>query len=131
MSNSNNDDTISQRHPLFDSMMVDLFRDPATPAEAAKQLAAIRHALLSVMQDLAVMKQAIQEANVLTKERYKELRVRRMMDDHSEAGPTPWTGHSYYPHLQNQSTFLAESLGCNAAEIADFHQQKQHARTMT
>jgi hypothetical protein len=128
---SNQDDTTFPGHPIFDSMMGDFFRDPTTLAEATMQMAAMRHALLSVMQDMAVMKQALKEAGTLGDERYKQLRMRRMLEDHSSAGSTPWEGHSYYPHLQDQSRFLAQSLRCTSAEIAEFEQQVEHAQTLT
>lgn len=130
-SNSASEKTNAQSHPFFDSRIADLFREPTTQAETVKQLAALRHALLSVIQDLAVMKQVLQDANLVTQERYKQLRIQRMELDQAEIGPSPWEAHSYYSHLQDASSYLADSLGCSSAEVADFNERANRARTMT
>ena len=100
-------------------------------AEAELRIEALRATLTSTIQDIVVMKQLLQEQGMWNAARYHELRVERMIDDHSSGGAAPWEGHSWYPYTLDEADFLRHEFGASEAEVAAFLGRIRHVRYLT
>jgi hypothetical protein len=108
-----------------------LFGISTNPQEVAQRTADLWHVLRSVIQDLAVMKAMMEEKGLWDEAKYKELRVNRMVSDHSGAGPSPWTQHSYHPYTLNEGEFLTQHLDADEAEVKQFKDRVESAERLS
>ncbi|HET9917302.1 MAG TPA: zinc ribbon domain-containing protein [Candidatus Binatia bacterium] len=108
-----------------------LFGISTSPQEVAQRTADLWHVLRSVIQDIAVMKAMMQEKGVWDEAKYKELRVNRMVSDHSGAGPAPWTQHSYHPYTLNEGELLTQHLGADEEEVKRFKHRVESAERLS
>ena len=108
-----------------------LFRTPNTVEELASQVEVLRSALMSAIQDIAVLKELLREKGGWDDYSYRKLRIQRMVKDHSSAGPWPHPIHSYYPYVLNETDFLKEVLSANEAEVREFEQRVDEVRFLT
>ncbi|MCW8132082.1 MAG: hypothetical protein KIS92_17175 [Planctomycetota bacterium] len=105
-----------------------LSADPASLKQAVEDL---RHMLLSVIHDVAVLREVVQKNGLMNDELYKSLRSRSMVADYGGPGPHPWHGHSYYRHTLDEDAFLTDVLGFTEAERAAFREEAETRCTMT
>jgi len=103
-----------------------LFADSKTPSP----LGDLRHVVLSLIQEVAVLRSFLEEEG-LDKEEYKRRRREVMVGDHGGPGPAPWVSYSYYRFTLEEKEFLKQVLGMNDAEIASFDRDAGSRQTMT
>jgi hypothetical protein len=108
-----------------ESRMFRLFNKSANPQDLAQQNADLLAVLLSAIQDVAVIKELLQEKGVWDETLYKELRLQRMIGDHSSIGPSPWTSYSYFPYTLVESAFLRHQFKASDEEVKEFEEQAQ------
>ena len=108
-----------------------LFGISTNPQEVAQRTADLWHVLRSVIQDITVMKAMMEEKGVWDEVKYKELRVNRMVSDHSGAGPSPWTQHSYHSYTLNEVELLTQHLGADEEEVKAFKLRVESAERLS
>jgi hypothetical protein len=97
-----------------------LFADPNTAVDSKSQIAVLRRAVVSLAQDVAVLRQILEREGLLSAAGYRKLRIDRMVDDHNGAGAAPWLHHSYFPHLLGEEEFLRVALEATDSEVEAF-----------
>ena len=123
------DDTVQKN--LHESRMFTIYNQSTEPTQLAKKTNDLLSILTSAIQDMVVMKEIMKEKGILDEERYKELRTRRMIDDHSSAGAAPWFGYSIYPYTLDESEFLRQQFNANDEEVEQFEQKVEHIQLLS
>ena len=116
---------------FLESRLFRLFQPAQAAAQPSQQIADLRHTLLSAIQDIAVLKALLREKGTWDDALYQRLRVRQMIEDHSSAGPNPWTRHSYYPYTLDERDFLRFSFHAGDADVEDFARTVHAVETST
>jgi hypothetical protein len=89
-------------------------------AQKDKSVADLLSVIISAIQDMAVIKQVLTEKGIWDEERYKKLRIERMIGDHSSAGATPWQSYSHFPYTLEEEEFLEKVFNTSKEEIEKF-----------
>jgi hypothetical protein len=97
-----------------------MFADPNSAVDPKVQIAVLRRAVVSLAQDVAVLRDTLVRKGLLTAADYRKLRIDRMVDDHNGAGAAPWVHHSYFPHLLGEEEFLRVALEATDSEVEAF-----------
>jgi hypothetical protein len=97
-----------------------MFADPNPSVDPKAQIAVLRRAVVSLAQDVAVLREALERGGILSTTDYRRLRIERMVQDHSGAGAAPWLHHSYFPHLLGDEGFLRVALRAGDSEVEAF-----------
>ncbi len=95
------------------------------------QVSILKDALFRAFQEIEALKQVLVASNKLEPEQHKQQLVRTMLRDHSAAGPSPWTSHSYYRYFYSEQEYLSEVLQMSKEDVADFTSSAEHAETLT
>ena len=96
------------------------FPDKKDPEALSRTVEALRHALFSAIEEIAVMKALLEAKGLWDPQLYKELRIDTMLKDASTAGPFPWSYHSYYPHFLDHEDFLRDQFNATDEEVKQF-----------
>lgn len=112
---------------IFQDRLFRLYDTPKTLADLTQQVQDLRDILVSAVQDIVVLKTCLEQRGLMDEALYKELRIGRMLRDHSGAGPHPWVGYSIYPYTLNEEDFLRAALNATEAEVKGF-KEEAHAR---
>jgi hypothetical protein len=113
------------------SRLFRLFAQPADSGQLTQQVGDLRAVLLSVIQDLAVLKEVLHERALWDEAQYKRLRVKRMIADQSSASASPWLAYSYYPYTLEDEEFLRLCLHASEAEIEEFKREVERTKELT
>jgi len=97
----------------------------------AEQIQDLRHTLFSLIQEVEVLKDLLREQGTWDERRYRQLRVEKMLADHSSAGPDPWRHHSHYAYTLEEEEFLHEQLRFGEQELAEFRARAEDLETQT
>ena len=108
-----------------------LFFDPRNVDELAAQVADLRSTTLSLIQDVAVLRGMLRARGMWDEGEYRRQRLEIMVRDHSSAGATPQTSHSYYPYTLDEREFLESVLKATPQEVAEFEKRVEHVQTLT
>jgi len=111
-----------------------LFRMHAEPQDIdslSRAVADLRHTLFNAIQDIAVLTEALKRNHLLDEKLYKELRIERMLGDHSSAGASPWRNCSQYPYTLDEEDFLRERFGATEEEVREYQRSVNHVQTLT
>ena len=103
-----------------------LYRRTEIPSELAMQMADLRHTLLSLAQEVEVLRTMLGDETS-----YQRLRVKRMLDDHSSQGPSPERHHSSYRYTLDEDEFLRQQLGFGDEEVQDFRTKAREMSALT
>jgi hypothetical protein len=114
-----------------ESRLFRLAANSENPKDLAQKQADLFSVVLSVIQDFATIKSLLQQKGVWDEGLYKELRIKRMIYDHSSAGTTPWKGYSHYPYTLDESDFLRQILRASDDEVKQFEEDAQAASECT
>jgi PHD/YefM family antitoxin component YafN of YafNO toxin-antitoxin module len=104
----------------FEDRLFRLFLTPKSVEELSRQIQDLRYTLNSVVQDLAVMKEVLEEKGLMDKALYKRLRVARMIHDHSSHGASAWVDYSIYPYTLDEKDFLRHTFRASEEEVKNF-----------
>ena len=116
---------------LTTSRLFRLFAKPADNTSLAQQVGDLRNILLSAIQDIAVLKESLQERELWEAEQYKRLRLRQMIVDQSSASANPWLAYSYYPYTLEDEEFLRLYLHADEAEVEAFKREVERTQELT
>lgn len=110
-----------QRQPQMDMTgFIGLFEESDDLRVHRRQILGLRRAVISLAQDLHVLKQLLRETKVLDPARYRTLRTERMIRDHSGAGASPWVHYSYFPHFLSEEDYLRTQFAATEEEIQGY-----------
>jgi hypothetical protein len=104
---------------------------PDSLDQLAEQVVDLRTMLYSLIRDVAVFRQILQQRGLWDVAQYRRLRMERMIDDHSTAGATPWHHHSPYPYTLDERAFLEQVLAATPEELATFSRRVADVETAT
>ena len=99
---------------------ISLFEDSDDLRVHRRQILGLRRAVISLAQDLHVLKQLLRDSKVLDPAQYKTLRTERMIGDHRGAGASPWVHYSYFPHFLSEEEYLRTQLAATEEEIREY-----------
>ncbi|HZS05767.1 MAG TPA: zinc ribbon domain-containing protein [Blastocatellia bacterium] len=116
---------------LFESRLFRLFQPATDPAQVARQVDDLRAVWVSAIQDIVVLKEMLAEKGIWDEASYKRLRIRRMIADHSGAGPCPWTEYSYYAYALEEDEFLRQQLAADKEEVESFEREVEFVSKLT
>jgi hypothetical protein len=104
---------------------------PGNLDQLAEQVADLRVMLCSLIRDVAVFQEMLRQRGLWDQAQYRQLRMERMIADHSSAGAAPWRHHSLYPYALDEHDFLQQILAFTPEELAAFTQRVEDVRTAT
>ncbi len=107
------------------------FSNPRDVEGLRKQAAAIRRMVVSLIQEVAVVKSMLEDKQIWDADVYRQFRIQRMIDDHVCSGASPWEYHSYYPHAITEEDFLRTQLDATDDEIEDFTEEVEFLENMS
>jgi hypothetical protein len=116
---------------FFNSRAFRLFRSAENVSEISQQMQDLRHVLFSTIQDVTVLIEMLQEKGGWDRVLYKELRTKRMIDDHNSAGVSPWEWHSYYSYTLEETEFLRHRFQMGDDEIKRFESEVESVSQLT
>jgi hypothetical protein len=116
---------------LSTSRLFRLFAQPSDNVQLTQQVKDLRAVLLSAIQDIAVLKDALLEQALWDAEQYKRLRLRQMIADQSSAGASPWLAYSYYPYTLEDEQFLRLYLHADEAAVEEFKREVERTKELT
>jgi hypothetical protein len=116
---------------IFNSRLFRLFQPSKSVEELNQRIEDLRYTLNSVVQDIAVLKEILEEKGLMDAALYKRIRVNRMVQEHSSAGANSWRNSCFYPYTLDEEDFLQESLGANEAEVKSFQENVSTIETLT
>ena len=108
-----------------------LFGKPTSLEQAADQIRLLRSALISAIQDLWGLKEMLRKKNLWSEDLYKELRIERMVEDHSGAGPAPWYDYSYFKYTLGEQEFLKEEFNATDEEVLQFKKNVEFVKQLS
>lgn len=114
-----------------ESRIFTIYNKSAEPAQLAKKADDMLAILTSAIQDIVVVKEMMKEQGIWDDERYKELRTRRMIEDHSSGGAGPWFEYSIYPYTLDESEFLRHQFHADDEEIQKFEKEVEHIQILS
>lgn len=115
----------------FDRRPFRIFNVTEDPKNLKQQVEDLRHMLLSVIHDVAVLKEVLEQKQLLTPEVQRELRAKSMVKDNSGAGATPWRSYSYYPHTLETESYLREILGFTDDEMTKYKEEAEFLQQLS
>lgn len=118
---------------IFEKRFFRLFarRENLEISQLAQQVDDLTVTLVSVIQDVAVLKTMLQEKDVWDEARYRQLRRERMVADHSSAGLESWVWYSAYPYTLDEEEFLRHQFKASEAEVAAFREEVEFVSQLT
>jgi len=116
---------------FFQDRFSRMFLTSTSLEELSQQIQALRYTLNSAVQDLVVLKNVLEEKGLMDAALYKRLRLMRMMNDHSSAGPSSSVKYSIYPYTLSEHDFLREALDANETEVKSFEERTGHKESST
>jgi|SRR5688572_6694317 len=118
---------------LFEKRFFRLFarRESLELSQLAQQVNDLTITLVSVIQDVAVLKTMLQEKGIWDEARYMQLRRQQMIADHSSAGLAPWVWYSAYPYTLDEEEFLRHQFKADEAEVAAFREEVEFVSQLT
>lgn len=116
---------------LFFRKAVRLFEKSTTLNDLSEDVREMKAIMGRLIQDLVVFREMLQEKGLWEDERYKALRIKRMINDHNSAGASPWLWHSYYSYLLTEKEFLRQVLKAEDSEVRDFEVEIKRVQTLT
>ena len=87
------------------------------------QLKDLLHVLNGAFQEIEVFKDMLKGKGMWDEKLYKELRIKRMIDDHSMAGEVPRKAHSMYSYTLNEKAFLCHVFNVSDDEVKKFEDE--------
>jgi len=105
--------------------------EPKTIESLSAAVADLRHTLFSAIQDIAVLTEVLKRNQLLDETLYKELRIQRMLGDHSSAGASPWRNCSQYPYTLEEEELLRERFRASEEEVRQYREDIDSLETLT
>jgi hypothetical protein len=95
------------------------------------QLNDLLHVLNGAIQEIEVLKDLLKEKSLWDDKLYKELRIKRMVGDHSVAGESPWKSHSIYPYTLDDKAFLRHKFDASDDEVNMFRNETERGSSQS
>lgn len=108
-----------------------IYNQSTEPEHLAKKAADLLAIVTSAIQDMVVMQEIMQEKGIWDEERYKELRMQRMISDHSSVGAAPWLGYSIYPFTLEEAEFLRQKFNMDEEKVREFEKRVEHIQMLS
>jgi len=108
-----------------------LFHDSDDPRNHREQIAVLRRAVVSLAQDVQVLRRALDEAGLLERDRYNAMRRQQMIGDHNTAGAAPWRRHSYFQHLIDEEEYLRTQMAASDEDVARYRSEVEFVTQLT
>ena len=121
-------------HLRQDERLLRLFEshDAGADAPDVRALVAdLRHMVVSLAQEVAVLEEMLQESGHWDRARYRDARRRRMVADHDSSGLMSWRHCSYYRYTLDEPDFLRTQLGATEADVERFQAEVDEVSTRT
>ncbi len=113
------------------SSLLALFRPRRERKSVPQEIASLRAMVVSLAQDVVVLKVLLREKELWDAETYKRLRTKVMIDDHNAAGPAPWVSHSYYRYTLKELDFLRLVFNASDHEIQEYQNKVDFVSGLT
>ncbi|MEE8143361.1 MAG: hypothetical protein V3T77_09700 [Planctomycetota bacterium] len=113
------------------SSLLALFRPRKERKSVSEEIASLRAMVISLAQDVMVLKDLLREKNLWDAATYKRIRTKVMIDDHNAAGPAPWVSHSYYRYTLKELDYLRLVFNANDHEIQEYENKVDFVSRLT
>ena len=108
-----------------------LFKKPKNLDELNGQVGILRSMVVSLIQDVDVLKSMLREKGLWDQIRYQSLRIDRMVGDHSGAGGAPFRHYSYFPYTLSEDDFLRHQFKLTDEELRDFKKKVEYVESLS
>jgi hypothetical protein len=81
--------------------------------------------------EIECLKELLMEQAGVSEQNYKEKRISKMLQNHSNAGPSPWKHPTFFKYLLDEMEFLRRELRLTDAEIECYQKKVEHVRQLT